>query len=184
MEREFGGNDVLKITGATKTQLNYWIRAGAVVPEVDAHGSGRKRTYSLRNLIEVGVCMALADYSVPPSVMKAATDMLRTPCLLKVNREYTFSSNPQNRPALTFYEFRREEPRGRLFLVVARSSQEKYQVMLYTPREFSVLIDTQNDNASRYNVPQSLLFLAAANPAILVVEMGTLIDRLRRVILA
>ena len=74
---DIGGTELLKITGATKTQLNYWIRSGAVVPEVDVHGSGRRRVYSNRNITEVGICVELNKFGLSPVVMKVAIDGLR-----------------------------------------------------------------------------------------------------------
>lgn len=114
------------MTGATKTQLNYWIRSGAVVPEVDVHGSGRRRVYTSRNAVEVGICVELNKFRLSPVVMKAALDGLRERRLLIMpgRKEPVYCGNAQtdilesNGRLLSYWEYLDENPDSYFYLSI------------------------------------------------------------------
>lgn len=123
---EVGGTELLKMTKASKTQLNYWIRSGAVVPEVNAHGSGSRRIYNSRNISEVAICKELNKFGLSPVIMKVALDELRGPCvwmdegkiLLYGNFSGNESSSVVGGETLNYWDFIKEFPSERLIMAV------------------------------------------------------------------
>ena len=62
--------NVLRITGATASQLDYWMRLGLIVPWKDAISSGDHRLFSMVNVIEVATALWL-------SVLGMSTDRIK-----------------------------------------------------------------------------------------------------------
>ena len=61
----FSGPTVCRLTGVTYRQLDYWARTDLVTPSITpAQGSGSKRTYSYRDVLEVKVIKSLLDSGV------------------------------------------------------------------------------------------------------------------------
>lgn len=74
----YRGPQVCKLTGITYRQLDYWARTGLVRPSVaDAKGSGSKRLYSYRDLLELKVIKQLLDAGVSLRSARRAVDCLR-----------------------------------------------------------------------------------------------------------
>ncbi len=61
MERQFTSAEVVRLTGITPRQLQWWDERGIVVPERD----GRRRLYSMDDLTEVAVICALRRKGFP-----------------------------------------------------------------------------------------------------------------------
>jgi hypothetical protein len=56
----FSGPKVCRVTGVTYRQLDYWARTDLVTPSITpAQGSGSKRTYSYRDVLEVKVIKSI-----------------------------------------------------------------------------------------------------------------------------
>ena len=54
--------DVLKHTGATRSQLIYWTHEALITPDIeDTAGTGHHRTFSFRNLVQVRIAALLAS---------------------------------------------------------------------------------------------------------------------------
>ena len=52
--------------------LHYYIKAGALVPDIDAgKGRGKKRLFSETNLMEIFIIKRLIDYGIPQRVIVA-----------------------------------------------------------------------------------------------------------------
>ena len=74
----YGGPKVCKLIGITYRQLDYWARTGLLRPSVaDARGSGSKRLYSYRDLLELKVIKQLLDAGVSLQSARRAVDCLR-----------------------------------------------------------------------------------------------------------
>ncbi len=74
----FNGATICRIAGVTYRQLDYWIRTGLVVSSVaEASGSGSKRIFSYRDLLEIRVIKSLLDSGVSLSRTRQAVDCLR-----------------------------------------------------------------------------------------------------------
>ncbi len=74
----FSGPKVCRITGVTYRQLDYWARTGLVTPSITpAQGSGSKRTYSYRDVLEVKVIKSLLDSGVSLARARQAVQCLR-----------------------------------------------------------------------------------------------------------
>jgi DNA-binding transcriptional MerR regulator len=74
----FRGPQVCKLIGITYRQLDYWARTGLLRPSVaDARGSGSKRLYSYRDLLELKVIKQLLDAGVSLQSARRAVDCLR-----------------------------------------------------------------------------------------------------------
>jgi DNA-binding transcriptional MerR regulator len=74
----FPGPQVCKLIGITYRQLDYWARTGLLRPSVaDARGSGSKRLYSYRDLLELKVIKQLLDAGVSLQSARRAVDCLR-----------------------------------------------------------------------------------------------------------
>jgi DNA-binding transcriptional MerR regulator len=77
-ESGFRGPQVCKLIGITYRQLDYWARTGLLRPSVaDARGSGSKRLYSYRDLLELKVIKQLLDAGVSLQSARRAVDCLR-----------------------------------------------------------------------------------------------------------
>jgi DNA-binding transcriptional MerR regulator len=61
----FSGTQACDIVGITYRQLDYWARTQLVRPDVhEATGSGSRRHYSYRNLLELRVVKSLLDAGI------------------------------------------------------------------------------------------------------------------------
>jgi DNA-binding transcriptional MerR regulator len=77
-EEGYRGPQVCGIVGITYRQLDYWARTGLLRPSLaDAKGSGSKRLYSYRDLLELKVIKQLLDAGVSLQSARRAVDCLR-----------------------------------------------------------------------------------------------------------
>lgn len=61
----YGGNQAAKIVGITYRRLDYWARTDLVRPSaVDATGSGSRRRYTYRDLLELKIIKKLLDAGI------------------------------------------------------------------------------------------------------------------------
>jgi DNA-binding transcriptional MerR regulator len=64
-EQGYSGQRTAEIVGITYRQLDYWARTDLVRPSlVDAAGSGSRRRYSYRDLLELRVIKSLLDAGI------------------------------------------------------------------------------------------------------------------------
>lgn len=64
-KRVYAFGDVLAVTGATRSQLIHWTTTKLITARVrDVQGSGHHRVFSLRDLVDVAVAVALAQYGI------------------------------------------------------------------------------------------------------------------------
>jgi DNA-binding transcriptional MerR regulator len=74
----FRGPQVCALVGISYRQLDYWARTGLLRPSVaEARGSGTKREYSYRDLVELKVIKQLLDAGVSLQSARRAVDCLR-----------------------------------------------------------------------------------------------------------
>jgi DNA-binding transcriptional MerR regulator len=74
----FRGPQVCSLVGITYRQLDYWARTGLLRPSLaDAKGSGSKRLYSYRDVLELKVIKQLLDSGVALQSARRAVDCLR-----------------------------------------------------------------------------------------------------------
>jgi len=74
----YGGPQVCALVGITYRQLDYWARTGLLRPSVaEARGSGSKRRYSYRDLLELKVIKQLLDSGLSLHSARRAVDCLR-----------------------------------------------------------------------------------------------------------
>jgi len=65
MNEGFSGKSAAEIVGITYRQLDYWARTDLIRPSLaDAAGSGSRRRYSYRNLLELKVVKNLLDAGI------------------------------------------------------------------------------------------------------------------------
>ncbi len=61
----FSGTRASEIVGITYRQLDYWTRTGLIVPSLEtAKGSGSRRAYSYKDLLELRVVKDLLDAGI------------------------------------------------------------------------------------------------------------------------
>ena len=74
-ESGFSGTKAASVVGISYRQLDYWARTDLIRPSLtDATGSGSRRTYSYRDLLELRVIKSLLDAGIKlESVRKAFT---------------------------------------------------------------------------------------------------------------
>ncbi len=78
-EDGFSGPQVCDLVGVTYRQLDYWARTGLLTPSVaEATGSGSKRRYSYRNVVELKVIKQLLDAGISLQAARRAVDCLRS----------------------------------------------------------------------------------------------------------
>lgn len=74
----FSGPQVCAIVGLTYRQLDYWARTGMLTPSLAvAKGSGSKRRYSYRDVVELKVIKQLLDAGLSLQAARRAVDCLR-----------------------------------------------------------------------------------------------------------
>ncbi len=79
MDEGFSGKKAAELVGITYRQLDYWARTHLVRPSlVDARGSGSRRQYSYRDLLELKVIKTLLDAGIRLESVRTAFDYLRS----------------------------------------------------------------------------------------------------------
>lgn len=74
----FSGREAADIVGITYRQLDYWARTDLIRPSLaDANGSGSRRRYSYRDLIELKMIKTLIDAGQRLDRVRKAFDYLR-----------------------------------------------------------------------------------------------------------
>jgi len=78
MTQHFSGKKAAEIVGITYRQLDYWARTDLVRPSVtDAAGSGSRRQYSYRDLLELKVIKSLLDAGIKLESVRSVFEYLR-----------------------------------------------------------------------------------------------------------
>jgi DNA-binding transcriptional MerR regulator len=81
----FSGTRAAQIVGITYRQLDYWARTDLVTPTLaSANGSGSRRQYSYRDLVELKVVKTLLDAGIRLEMVREAFIFLRTSLDLEV----------------------------------------------------------------------------------------------------
>jgi DNA-binding transcriptional MerR regulator len=74
----FSGKRAAEICGITYRQLDYWARTDLVRPSLaDAKGSGSRRKYSYRDLLELKIIKTLLDAGIRLESVRTAFEYLR-----------------------------------------------------------------------------------------------------------
>ena len=74
----FSGTKTASIVGISYRQLDYWTRTGLVRPSLtDAAGSGTRRQYSYRDLLELRVIKNLLDAGIKLEAVREVFSYLR-----------------------------------------------------------------------------------------------------------
>jgi len=74
----FGSSVVLKLTGVTYRQLDYWARTGLVGSSIrQAAGRGSRRVYSFQDLVALRVVARLLDAGVSLQAVRRAVEYLK-----------------------------------------------------------------------------------------------------------
>lgn len=77
-ELGYSGTKAATIVGITYRQLDYWARTDLVRPSLaDASGSGSRRMYSYRDLLELRVIKSLLDAGIKLESVRSAFAYLR-----------------------------------------------------------------------------------------------------------
>ena len=83
----YSGREAADIVGITYRQLDYWARTDLIRPSLaDAKGSGSRRRYSYRDLVELKMIKTLLDSGrsssgcAPPSSTSATSATTSAPC--------------------------------------------------------------------------------------------------------
>ena len=77
-EQGYSGTRAARIVGITYRQLDYWARTDLVRPSLtDASGSGSRRSYSYRDLLELRVIKSLLDAGIRLEAVRQAFGYLR-----------------------------------------------------------------------------------------------------------
>ncbi len=78
MTQHYSGKKTAEIVGITYRQLDYWARTDLVRPSVtDAAGSGSRRKYSYRDLLELKVIKTLLDAGIKLESVRNIFEYLR-----------------------------------------------------------------------------------------------------------
>src|SRR4051794_28557223 len=74
----FSGARAAEVVGISYRQLDYWARTDLVRPSlVDAAGSGSRRKYSYRDLLELKIIKSLLDAGIRLEVVRGVFEYLR-----------------------------------------------------------------------------------------------------------
>lgn len=78
-EQGYTGSQAAKVVGITYRQLDYWARTDLVRPAVnEAQGSGSRRHYSYRNLLELRMIKSLLDAGIKLEAIREVFNFLRS----------------------------------------------------------------------------------------------------------
>ncbi|MEX0847603.1 MAG: MerR family transcriptional regulator [Ilumatobacteraceae bacterium] len=78
LETGYSGTRAAKIVGISYRQLDYWARTDLVRPSLsDASGSGSRRAYSYRDLLELRVIKSLLDAGIKLESVRTAFEYMR-----------------------------------------------------------------------------------------------------------
>jgi DNA-binding transcriptional MerR regulator len=79
MDEGFSGKAAAEVVGITYRQLDYWARTDLIRPELaDAKGSGSRRKYSYRNLLELKLVKTMLDSGIKLESVRDAFEYLRS----------------------------------------------------------------------------------------------------------
>lgn len=74
----FSGRKAAEVVGITYRQLDYWARTDLVTPSLaEARGSGSRRMYSYRDLLELKVIKTLLDSGLKLESVRTVFDYMR-----------------------------------------------------------------------------------------------------------
>jgi len=77
-EQGYSGSQATAIVGITYRQLDYWARTDLMRPGIsDAQGSGSRRFYSYRNLLELRMIKSLLDAGIKLEAIREVFAFLR-----------------------------------------------------------------------------------------------------------
>ena len=77
-DKGFSGKQAAEIVGITYRQLDYWARTDLVRPSlIDAAGSGSRRAYTYRDLLELKVIKNLLDAGIKLESVRTVFEYLR-----------------------------------------------------------------------------------------------------------
>ena len=77
-EDGFSGTKAASVVGISYRQLDYWARTDLIRPSLtDAAGSGSRRMYSYRDLLELRVIKSLLDAGIKLESVRTAFEYLR-----------------------------------------------------------------------------------------------------------
>ena len=78
MDDGFSGTQAAKVVGITYRQLDYWARTDLIRPSLtDASGSGSRRRYSYKDLLELRVIKTLLDAGIKLESVREVFDYMR-----------------------------------------------------------------------------------------------------------
>ncbi len=78
MAQHYSGKRAAEIVGISYRQLDYWARTDLVRPSLaDASGSGSRRQYAYRDLLELKVVKSMLDAGIKLESVRAAFEYLR-----------------------------------------------------------------------------------------------------------
>jgi DNA-binding transcriptional MerR regulator len=78
MSDGFSGTQAAKVVGITYRQLDYWARTDLIRPSLtDATGSGSRRRYSYKDLLELRVIKTLLDAGIKLESVRDVFEYLR-----------------------------------------------------------------------------------------------------------
>ena len=78
MSEGFSGTQAAKVVGITYRQLDYWARTDLIRPSLtDAAGSGSRRRYSYKDLLELRVIKTLLDAGIKLESVRDVFEYLR-----------------------------------------------------------------------------------------------------------
>ncbi len=78
MDAGFSGTQAAKVVGITYRQLDYWARTDLIRPSLtDASGSGSRRRYSYKDLLELRVIKTLLDAGIKLESVRDVFEYMR-----------------------------------------------------------------------------------------------------------
>jgi DNA-binding transcriptional MerR regulator len=78
-KQSFSGSQAAQIAGITYRQLDYWARTNLIRPSLtDARGSGSRRIYEYRDLLELKVIKQLLDAGIKLESVREVFNYLRS----------------------------------------------------------------------------------------------------------
>ncbi len=78
-KQSFSGSQAAQIAGITYRQLDYWARTNLIRPSLsDAKGSGSRRSYEYRDLLELKVIKQLLDAGLKLESVREVFNYLRS----------------------------------------------------------------------------------------------------------
>lgn len=132
-------------SGVPQRTVQAWTEAGFIIPEIsDTSGTGKRREYSVINLIQIAVLKALADERISHVVMSMVSEQFQNKKIIRhLEEEESYLILRRGRdqglkkiaePDVAFYSFSKGEFEGEEWVKLTRATESDKVIIVNLSR--------------------------------------------------